>query len=248
MSQQWDAAAYSDTVSYVAKHGLPVLQLLDPRPNERILDLGCGDGTLTKQIEAFGSRVHGVDSSPSMIAAAKAKGLSASVVSGDALSFSNEFDAVFSNAALHWMTNSDRVLQGVFHALKPGGRFVGELGGKGNIDALVVGMQSVFDAHPEFGEFDHPWFFPGDDDYREALQRHGFSVDSLELIPRPTPLQSGVREWLTVFSNGITANLTAQQKTTFLDDVEQLVRPKLFTNNGWVADSVRLRFSASKCC
>mgnify|MGYP001474891077 CR=1 FL=1 len=246
MSQKWNATQYIDNASFVAEHGSPVLALLSPLPGEKVLDLGCGDGALTKDIEKFGAIVHGVDSSPSMIESAKERGLSASVMSGDALNFSNEFDAVFSNAALHWMKQSDVVIQGVFKALKQNGRFVGEFGGKGNVAALVNGMGSVFEKHSEFGVFENPWYFPSVKEYQEKLQDNGFKVHYIELIPRPTPLKTGVKEWLKVFSNGITTNLDKNEKNQFLTEVEQLVKPKLLVNDVWVADYIRLRFSAQK--
>lgn len=246
MSQQWSANQYIDHASFVADHGLTVLKLLNPKQGERILDLGCGDGALTQDIKKMGATVHGVDSSQSMIKAALARGLSAEVMSGDKLTFMKEFDAVFSNAALHWMVNADTVLNGVFNALKPNGRFVGEFGGEGNVGALVHMMSAVFQNHPEFGVFKNPWYFPSTEEYRQKLQNNGFKVHYIELIPRPTPLSSGLKEWLKIFTNGITRDLNVEQNERFLNEVEDLVRPRLFVNGQWVADYVRLRFSAQK--
>lgn len=246
MSQQWSASQYIDHASFVADHGLMVLKLLNPKQGERILDLGCGDGALTQDIKKMGAIVHGVDSSQSMIEAALARGLSAEVMSGDKLTFMKEFDAVFSNAALHWMVNADTVLNGVFNALKPNGRFVGEFGGEGNVGALVHMMSTVFQNHPEFGVFKTPWYFPSTEEYRQKLQNNGFKVHYIELIPRPTPLSSGLKEWLKIFTNGITRDLNVEQNERFLNEVEDLVRPHLFVNGQWVADYVRLRFSAQK--
>ncbi|WP_330926100.1 class I SAM-dependent methyltransferase [Candidatus Sororendozoicomonas aggregata] len=246
MKQNWNASQYRENASFVAGYGSPVVKLLNPQHNERILDLGCGDGALTKEIKKAGAVVHGVDSSPDMIEAAKTRGLSASVVNGEKLNFSNEFDAVFSNAALHWMTKSDTVIQGVFNALKPGGRFVGEFGGKGNIETLVKAMKAVFEARADFGEFQNPWYFPNDKEYKAKLQQSGFQVQYIELIPRPTPLKTGVREWLTLFSNGITSKLNDRQREAFLNDVEHAVKSALFSNGTWLADYVRLRFAAQK--
>ncbi len=246
MNQKWNAKQYINHASFVAEHGLPVFGLLNPKPDERILDLGCGDGALTQDIANTGASVHGVDSSASMIEATQNRGLSAEVLSGDDLTFNNEFDAVFSNAALHWMTNVDAVLSGVYNSLTVGGRFIGEFGGQNNVGALVNAMQKVFESHPEFGEFDNPWYFPSAEEYRQKLQSNGFHVHSLELIPRPTPLKSGVQEWLKMFSNGITENLHQEQLSTFLNEVEELVRPHLFINSQWIADYVRLRFCAEK--
>ncbi len=223
-----------------------MLDLLNPKSGERILDLGCGDGALTRDIEKSGASVHGVDSSQSMIEVAKKRGLSSEVMSGDNLLFDNEFDAVFSNAALHWMTNKDSVLCGVANSLKPNGRFVGEFGGQGNVGTLVDAMNRVFKHHAEFGKFNNPWYFPSVEEYQQKLQNHGFHVHYIELIPRPTPLDSGVEEWLKIFSNGITKNLNQEQKSKFLNEVINLVEPHLFNEGKWVADYVRLRFCAQK--
>jgi len=246
MSQAWRASQYINHASFVAEHGSPVLELLNPKRGEVILDLGCGDGALTSDIAKTGANVHGVDSSQSMIEAARQRGLSAEVMSGDKLSFNAEFDAVFSNAALHWMTNVTSVLSGVAKALKPNGRFVGEFGGHGNVASLVNAMIKCFANHSEFGGFENPWYFPSAEQYTQQLQSHGFKVHYIELIPRPTPLDSGVSEWLKIFSNGITKNLNPTQKKQFLDEVEQLVKPHILIQNEWVADYVRLRFSAEK--
>lgn len=246
MSQTWNANQYADHASFVSEQGLPVLKLLNPKSGERVLDLGCGDGALTQNIEKNGANVHGIDSSPDMIEAAQNRGLSATVMNGDQLSFNNEFDAVFSNAALHWMTNADAVLSGVSGALKTGGRFVGEFGGQGNIEALVNAMKTVFENHPEFGQFENPWYFPSVEEYQQKLRNHGFKVKYIELIPRPTPLVSGVKEWLKTFSNGIRKNLNQEQNDIFLNEVETLVEPHLLIKGQWIADYVRLRFFVQK--
>ncbi|MEL6441127.1 MAG: class I SAM-dependent methyltransferase [Cyanobacteria bacterium J06621_8] len=246
MSQTWNAQQYINHASFVAEYGLPVLDLLNPQPGERILDLGCGDGALTSRIKSSGAEIYGVDSSASMIKTAQTRGLAAEVMNGEDLQFNNEFDAVFSNAALHWMTNIDHVLAGVFKSLKANGRFVGEFGGEGNIAALLRGMETVFALHPEFGKFKSPWYFPGVNQYQQKLQNMGFKVHYIELIPRPTPLKSGVREWLKLFAVGITNQLNREQQDTFLSEVENLVRPDLLIEGQWVADYVRLRFAAQK--
>ena len=195
-NDHWDASQYVEHASFVATLGVDVVTLLNPVAREAILDLGCGDGSLTCKLAEMGIDVHGVDYSHSMVDAAISRGLSAEVCSGDQLEFDNQFDAVFSNAALHWIKDYNAVIAGVHRSLKSGGRFVAEMGGEGNIAGLLGAMKQVFDENPEFGEFNSPWIFPSVSLYREALEAVGFEVETIELIPRPTSLRSGVVEWL----------------------------------------------------
>jgi len=248
MTQQtWNAQQYINHASFVPQLANPVLDLLHPKSGETILDLGCGDGTLTLKIAEDGAKVQGIDSSDSMIEAAQQRGLLAEVGNGENLQFNCQFDAVFSNAALHWMPDYHAVISGVNRALRDKGRFVGEFGGQGNISALIEAMQALFAQHPEFGEFKHPWFFPSATEYQQALEARGFQVSYMELIPRPTPLKTGVREWLKIFARQITEGLNEEQKETFYQEAESLLKPVLYTEeDGWVADYVRLRFAASK--
>jgi len=245
--QSWRAEQYADHAPYVSDLGTPVVSLLNPQPGERILDLGCGEGTLANKIQQMGASIVGIDSSPSMVDAARAKGLTAEVTNGERLSFDGEFDAVFSNAALHWMTNPASVIRGVHQALKSQGRFVGEFGGHGNIHCLIEGMRAAYADHPELGTFTIPWYFPTAREYSKALETNGFRVNSIRLIPRPTPLKTGVREWLKLFADYAIRTMSQSQAENFLDTVEDKLRPQLFSEEaGWVADYVRLRFSASK--
>lgn len=245
--QTWRPNQYGAHASFVSSLGSPVVDILQPQRGERILDLGCGDGTLAAKIESAGAKVIGVDSSPEMVKAARARGVEAYVMSGDALVFDGEFDAVFSNAALHWMTNYQAVIRGIGAALKPGGRFVGEFGGEGNIQRIVSGMEASFGRNPDFGAFKNPWFFPSESAYSEALREGGFAVDHSAIIPRPTPLTTGVREWLRIFADHVISGFTEEQTERFLREVEDDVREYLYTaESGWVADYVRLRFAARK--
>jgi len=247
INQSWQAKSYADHASFVSELGSPVVSLLDPSPGEHILDLGCGDGTLAAQIRRAGARVLGVDSSQSMVDAARKKGLDTNLMNGEKLSFTNVFDAVFTNAALHWMPNYPAVIQGVYRALKAEGRFVGEFGGQGNIQCLIDAMKATYVEHPDLGVFSTPWFFPSERLYAQALEDGGFRVDSINLIPRPTPLKAGVRAWLTIFADYIIRHLNDDQTKIFLDAVEEKVRSTLFDEKkGWTADYVRLRFSAQK--
>ena len=248
-AQEWNSSRYAENARFVSDLGQPVLDLLNPQPGERILDLGCGDGALTEKLVATGAEVVGVDASPDMIAAAKARGLNAHVADGYALAFNAEFDGVFSNAALHWMKRDpDAVIDGVRRALKPGGRFVGEMGGFGNVAGISVALCATLE---QFGIANasafSPWYFPTAQEYRERLERAGFQVDSIELIPRPTPLPTGMRGWLETFAIPFTKALAAENRSEFLDTVTDKLRPALRDSRGnWTADYVRLRFLAVK--
>ena len=246
-NQTWNADQYINHASFVPELGNPVLKLLNPKQGETILDLGCGDGNLTLNIAETGAKAYGIDKSESMIAAARKRGIEAEVGSGETMNFQDQFDAVFSNAALHWMTDYQSVINRVHQSLKTNGRFVGELGGQGNIASLLEVMQRLFEKYDDFGDFNNPWFFPSATAYQQALEAGGFEVTYIELIPRPTPLKSGVKAWLKIFANTITQSLNETQKTKFYQEAEDLLKPVLYTEKeGWVADYVRLRFTASK--
>jgi SAM-dependent methyltransferase len=249
MSQRWNAVSYADHAHFVPALGQPVLELLQPQSGERILDLGCGDGALTERLVAMGAQVVGVDNSPGMIAAARQRGLNARVTDARALGFENEFDAVFSNAVLHWIKDDpDAPIAGAFRALKTGGRFVGELGGHGNVAAITVALvaslerRGVKDAASWI-----PWYFPTVEEYELRLRRAGFVPRSVELIPRPTPLPTGMRGWLDIFANPFCAALPGEEREAFLDEVTALLKPVLCGADGhWTADYTRLRFAAIK--
>ena len=246
-SQNWNAQEYKTNADFVAKLGNSVLEILDPKPGEKILDLGCGDGKLTLEIQNYGCQVLGIDSSEEMINATRKLGIEAKVISGDNLNFDQEFDAVFSNAALHWMLDKYKVAQGVYQALIPGGRFVGEFGGKGNINSVITAMLEVFQDFPKLGKFRNPWYFPSVTEYAQVLYKAGFEINYLELIPRPTPLKTGIRGWLKVFANGITNHLNSEEQEFFINQVEKRLKPIIFSeDNGWIADYVRIRFKATK--
>jgi SAM-dependent methyltransferase len=245
--QSWDPERYERNARFVSDLGQPVVDLLAPRAGERILDLGCGDGVLTEQLVAVGCRVVGVDGSPAQIAGARARGLDAHVMDGQALDFENEFDAVFSNAALHWMKRADDVIAGVHRALRPGGRFVGELGGEGCVAIIRAALIAALDRRGIDGEALDPWYFPDVASYSRRLESGGFAVRWIALIPRPTPLPGDVTGWLETFAESFTGALSADERPEFLAEVREALRPALCDASGnWTADYVRLRFAATK--
>jgi len=244
---QWQAAEYSQHAAFVSSMAKDVVALLAPQQGEAILDLGCGDGEIAAYLQSEGCQLTCVDASASMVAAANNRGLMARQLNGHKLDYVSQFDAVFSNAALHWMLEPEKVISGVNKALKNNGRFVAEMGGSGNIATLLNVISAVFKENPDFGVFNNPWYFPDINTYSALLEKAGFTVESIELIPRPTPLNSGLVKWLEIFASSITEKLNSQQKLLFFTEVEARLTADLHSEEeGWVADYVRLRFKAVK--
>ncbi len=243
--QSWSPDGYSRHARFVSELGAPVVELLAPEAGERILDLGCGDGDLSVKLLQMGVEVVGVDSSPDFIAAACAKGIDARLMDGQDLTFDGEFHAVFSNAALHWMTRPSDVIAGVARALRPGGRFVAEFGGHGNVAAIVTAIRAVARIHGGDEKLAHPWYFPTTDEYAGLLEAAGFAVEEMALIPRPTPLPTGLAGWLETFRQPFFDQYPDDVRARVLTDVEELLRPALCDDAGqWSADYVRLRLRA----
>lgn len=243
--QHWDAHAYGRHAAFVSALGADVLRLLGPSPGERVLDLGCGDGTLAAQLLRCGCTVVGVDASPSMVRSAKAKGVDARIVDGQTLQFQNEFDAVFTNAALHWMPDTSAVMSGVWRSLKAGGRFVGEMGGQGNVATIVHALRKRLG--PEQFERVNPWVFPAHEDFEDLLCAHGFRVDQVGLLPRQTLLPGDVRGWLETFAQPFLQGVPGLDQQQLMASLEGDLRPVMCDLGGhWWADYVRLRFHATK--
>jgi SAM-dependent methyltransferase len=249
MTQTWDPKAYARDGAFVHELAGGVLEWLAAGPGERILDLGCGDGQLTARMIAGGADVHGVDASPAMVAAARKRGIPADEANAEKLPYPDaSFDAVFSNAALHWVRGQDEMMTEVHRVLKPAGRFVAEMGGHGNIAAIRVALMAVLERHGFAGAEDGVNYYPTPEGYTRRLERHGFTVERVALIPRPTPLETGgMAGWMQTFRRGVLDKLPEDLRTTVVDECCALLAPALRDDEGnWVADYVRLRFIARR--
>jgi SAM-dependent methyltransferase len=240
-TSSWDAADYARVGGFVPALGAAALDLLDPRPGESILDVGCGDGTLTLRIKERGAEVVGIDNSLSMVAAAKAKGLDARLMDAADLRFSEAFDAAFSNATLHWVLDKERAARAIWFALKPGGRFVGEMGGSGNLSALRRHLDEEL-VDRGFGPptYAANWY-PTPEEFSAVYEAAGFRGIETELLQRPTELEHGVEGWVLVFRAGWLdrAGVPADERPAIAAAVARRHGSKL-------ADYVRLRFTMRK--
>lgn len=246
-STVWDPQTYSQNARFVSDLGEPLLNLLDARAGERILDLGCGDGALTKKIAALGAWIVGVDASAPQLEAARGRGIDVVAMDGERLSFRRVFDAIFTNAALHWMKEPERVVEGVIGCLKPGGRFVGEFGGHGNVKTVRSALHAALRGRGIDPWSVDPWYYPSSQEYAALLARYGFTIGYIELIPRPTPLPGDVLAWLDVFAQPFTNAIGTDARPEFLTDVRTVLEPSLRRSDGvWIVDYVRLRFKARR--
>jgi trans-aconitate methyltransferase len=246
-STAWNPESYAKNARFVSDLGQPLLQLLDAQPGELILDLGCGDGALTDKIAGYGCAVIGVDSSFPQLKAATERGLNAVLMDGHQLCFQRRFDAVFTNAALHWMKQPETVVAGVANSLKAGGRFIGEFGGKGNVERIRAALHETLRRHAIDPAPIDPWYYPSPEEYSKLLSRAGFIVNYIELIPRPTRLPGDILDWLEIFAQPFTQAVAEPDRGYFLKEVRNKLATCLRDGPGnWFADYVRLRFRATK--
>lgn len=249
----WSAEDYASNARFVADLAASLVDWLAPTADERILDLGCGDGALTQTLVERGARVVGVDASPDLVASAQARGLNVCLGDGQALAqaLADEpvFDAVFSNAALHWMARDpDAVIAGVYAQLKPGGRFVAEFGGQGNVSTIHQALRIEASARGLNADALDPWFFPSPADYLQRLKHAGFEVLRHDFFTRPTPLPGDISAWIATLARPFVHAFEAgAEREAFIASVRERVAPILQNSDGlWTADYVRLRFEAVK--
>jgi trans-aconitate methyltransferase len=240
-TSNWNAADYARVGGFVAELGAAALDLLDPQPSERILDVGCGDGTLTKKIVERGATVLGIDNSPEMIAAARVKGIDALLMDAADIAFTSEFDAAFSNATLHWVLEKEQAARAIFRALDPGGRFAGEMGGEGNLAKLREALDEELIIRGYVPPVEASNWYASPDEFAAVYEAAGFEQIDARLIERPTPVEAGLAEWVTTFRKGWLDR--AQVPEDERAQIGAAVADRLSSN---VADYVRLRFIMRK--
>ena len=255
LTSQWSATDYAAHGAFVPALGEAALVLLNPQPGELILDLGCGDGVLTERIAAAGARVIGIDSSEAMVEAARARGIDAFVGDAETLDADREvarfgrFDAVFSNAALHWMTDAEAVAASVAALVREGGRFVGEMGGAGNLAIIRAGLrEELVERGYALPAEDMAWY-PTVEEFARVYRAAGFADIQAERIERPTDLPAGIGGWVRTFRSGLLdlAMVPSWARDEVAEAVERRVGPELRgPDGGFYADYVRLRFSMRK--
>jgi SAM-dependent methyltransferase len=250
-SAKWDAGLYDAKHGFVWAKARGLLEWLAPRDGERILDLGCGTGQLAAEIAASGARVVGVDRSPEMIAEARKKfpALQFEVSDARALPFQEEFDAVFSNAALHWILEAGPVVAGISRSLKPGGRFVAEFGGKGNVQNVVAALEQGLMDLKISTPGANPWYNPSIAEYSTLLEGHGLEIRQAILFERPTKLEDGelgLANWIEMFCESFVRRVPEAKRVDYLRAVEAAARPLLWKTDHWGLDYRRLRLEAWK--
>ncbi|MBX5449057.1 class I SAM-dependent methyltransferase [Thermogemmatispora sp.] len=246
----WDAALYDAKHAFVFAYGSSLVELLAPRSGELILDVGCGTGHLTATIAHCGAQVVGLDLSPAMIEAARQHYPTLEWHVGDIRTFSypQPFDAVFSNAALHWIPDAEGVAKALARLLKPGGRLALEMGGRGNVATLQAAVEAVLQEHLAITPT-NPWYFPALGEYAALLETHGFEVQAAWLFERPTALEEGergLRLWLEMFGSPLLGAVPTERREEILTAIEEKLRPVLFKEGRWELDYRRLRVLARR--
>ncbi len=245
----WDPDHYDDKFSFVYQYGEDLLALLDPKPGERILDLGCGTGELTDLIHQSGAKVIGLDKSKEMIAAAQSKYPHLEFVRSDAASFLFDppFDAIFSNATLHWVLEYRNCIQSMYGNLKVGGRLVLEFGGKGNIENIIQPLRSVLSERGYSTQADlQLWYFPSPAAYSLELEDAGFEVVSAYHFDRLTKLNGDLKDWLSMFAQEFFVAIPAADTEEIKKEVQERASATCYQDGIWYADYTRLRVTAVK--
>ncbi|MGY4691762.1 class I SAM-dependent methyltransferase [Salibacterium sp. K-3] len=247
----WNAELYDGKHSFVSTYGNDLVDLLNPKKGQHILDLGCGTGDLAKQLNDFGADVEGVDKSENMIEQAKTKypNIKFAVEDATALEYKDEFDAVFSNAALHWVKPPKKALYCIYNSLKENGRFVAEFGGKGNVHRITTEIRNQLKALGlPYYEDRFPWFFPSVGEYTTLMEEVGFRVTFANHFDRPTPLEgeTGLRHWMEMFGKTMFEEFDNESVHKVITNVENNLKESMFKENKWIADYKRIRVIGKK--
>lgn len=250
-STNWDAKLYDASHTFVSEYGSNLMELLAPKPNESILDIGCGTGDLAKELSDQGMNVIGIDNSEAMIQQAKTKypTMSFQVEDVTMLPYDQEFDAVFSNAVLHWVKNPEKALENIYRSLKKGGRFVAEFGGEGNVRKLTTAMiHQVKAAGYSFEEKQFPWYFPSIAEYTTLMEQAGFRVTFARLYDRPTKLagEEGLQNWLTMFAEAFLYAVPKSKRAEVIAQIEEVLKEDHFLEGDWLADYTRIQVIGMK--
>lgn len=248
----WNPELYTQRHSFVYQYGEGLVDLLTPKPGERILDLGCGTGELTNQISEAGANVVGIDSSEELIATAQQQFPLLTFHQQDATQLTEveQYDAVFSNAVLHWIFDQNAVTQSMFRALIPSGRLVVEFGGEGNVQQIRSALKKTLRRHGYQEAADVTlWYFPSVGQYTTLLEQHGFRVQLAHHYARPTLLtdaKNGIKDWLMMFANSYLEAIPTDEQVLMLKEIQESLRPTLYRDHHWYADYQRLRVTAIK--
>ncbi len=249
---KWNASLYDDKHSFVSKYGEDLVQMLNPKTGEKILDLGCGTGYLTQLICESGAQVIGIDNSREMIDKAQHQypGIDFRIMNAEAFDFTESLDAIFSNATLHWVLDKQRVIESMFDSLKKGGRLVLEMGGKANVDGIIAALQQILLKRGYIKEAGIKiWYFPSLSEYASLLESKGFTVGFAALFDRETKLQdseNGMKDWLKMFGGAFFKGINGNDLIMILEEIQEVLKPTHFREGNWYADYKRLRITATK--